>query len=154
MVTLDELDDLYAALSPSLRRTLAFSFPISDMEAQAVVLEAFLGCLTFMPPGWEPSDWITRLACENARGLALAQAGPPALPEPPEPPGAERSLELYVLYERALGTLPGKQRQALTMLLIESKSYFEIAAELDVTVVYAKKLIRAAAAHLRKWAKE
>ena len=128
-----------------LVETLPERFGIPQETANAVVLEAVMAWLASGVLDAPPAQFVYRAAvgalCEQA---AEENARPAPFP-PREAPNAATSM-----FERAAAFLNAVEREALRLLLVEKKSYREIAAEMNVTVRYAKRLAEGAADKVRR----
>jgi len=154
-----QLVDRYA---PQVRRVTRAVLP-EPADADDAAQEAFLACWRYLGR-YDPSrpfgPWLIRIAVNAARDvrrrqrsrptealapdLALAQAGPDAI--------AARS-ELRDSLNRALATLPERQRLAVVMFDAEGYSHREIAGLLGVAegtvrsdVFHARRALRGALA--------
>lgn len=93
----------------------------------------------------EPAEWIAWRIVNRAR-MYMDLRGIELAPE-------EETLHLLELIRTraALDTLRPDSRAALEMLCFEAKSWPEIAEELDVTEIYAKRLVTNALKQLQRW---
>jgi RNA polymerase sigma factor (sigma-70 family) len=143
-----EVERLFDSVAGVLGGMLMRDYGLSEAAIETVLRDAFLGFVDSRGtiPG-DPRAWLTGQILERAtehlrlRGIE---------PEPDPAADARRMLNL-IYTQAALATLQKKARQALMLLFHEQKSYEEIAADLEVSVRYAQRLVTRAMAQLRKW---
>lgn len=120
-------------------------------EAEDVAQEAMLR-LWRMAPGWQPgaakvTTWLYRVVANLCTDRLRRRRTVPldAAPEPEDgdPGAAERMIEAdrAAALEKALGTLPERQRQAVILRHLEGLSNPEIAEVMDVGVEAVESLV-------------
>lgn len=145
------LDELCASIGDLLVRTLPRLFGISEKEAELTVFDAISAYIASAPPDSDASKWIAAAACTQALGLQRARI--PAAAPPADPRDAEAEVARQILYARGLHRLTSREREALALRVAERQTYWAIAAAMDITPTYAKKLVRRAAEKLRRYAR-
>lgn len=138
-----DVEQLYAVIGGLLRRTLPSLFDIGPEEAEAAVWETFICYLTSRPP-IQPADWITAGAIDEARAQR-SHSGVP-LVAPPDPASTP--------FQRAMASLSERERAAVELALRRDMPPEAIAEALDITPLYARKLVDRATDKLRKHLEE
>ena len=120
-------------------------------EAEDVAQEAMLR-LWRMAPGWQQGEarvatWLYRVASnlclDRLRRSRPRGLGDVAEPEDTTPGAVARMIEAdrVLALDKALATLPDRQRQAVMLLHIEGLSNPEIAAVMDIGVEAVESLV-------------
>src|SRR5688500_17353354 len=138
---------LYETLGTDLQRFVKRKVGVPPEVAQSLVNEAFVDCVDERPD--DAKAWLTGTVCRGAkawlqrRGLADTDSADDA-----------REQENLLFCRDALASLPRSAREALRLRFQERLTYEEIAAELDVSVYYAEKLVSKAGEKLRQAIRE
>lgn len=143
----DDVDALYAAIGGLLVRTMPDMVGITRDEALQVVWDSFVSFFSSRPES-PPFDWIVSAAL-TSRYRQKRRAGVP-LAAPPDPMQPQEPAPL----SRAFASLSPREREAVRLALTEKLSAAEIAAELGVSLKYAKALVQRATAKLRRFTEE
>jgi Sigma-70, region 4 len=114
---------------------------------ETIIEETFRELATFEKSVAKPVRFVVKRALDKVRVYMRLRAIEPAADPVTEIPHAL----LIVRTQAALDTLPANAREALRMVFHERKSFGVVAAELDVSIPYVKRLVRNALTTLRKW---
>lgn len=125
-----------------LLRLFTRKLGIPEAEAEQLVYDTFFAFQGVDRPPPDTRAWLIGAAC--SRAAAYLQA-------PPERVASEFAETLR--YRQALELLSPRAREALR-LYYEKKTYAEIAAELGIATFAAKRIVKTAAAKVRKWMRE
>lgn len=128
---LEESQRLYQSLTEVFGRTLTREFRLSEAEANDLLQQAVCGYLQLTVPTSDPEMWLIEMVGLKAEALYRERLAP-----------RERTA-------RGLQALPADAHKALELRFRHGWSYEDIAAELNVTVKYARHLVAAAARKLR-----
>lgn len=145
----DELEELASAIGGLLLNTLPEAFHIDQAEANAIVMDTFVLWLSEKKVGALPADWITVAACSDASALQRARNA-----ERTAAPGGTHVFPADSPFAKAMNALSEPERRALHLILGERKTYWDIARDLNVTQIYARRIVRGAVDKLRRYARE
>jgi RNA polymerase sigma factor (sigma-70 family) len=141
---------LYEALGGVLQRMVVRMFAVSQETAEALVRDTFHSYYQMKVARSDTQAWLTGMVCRNAKEY-LQRRG---VVVPGNGTEQEREIRSLLSDRDALAMLPSHARDALRLRFEKQKTYPEIAAELDVSVDTAQRLVRKAMAKLLKVIRE
>lgn len=140
-----EQEALYETLGGLLQRMVMRQFQVSPEDAQSLVRETFIVFSEMNVARSEAQEWLTGAVCSSAKAYMQRRG----LVAPEDVTEREREIRRELAHRDALAMLPSQDREALRLRFEERKTYPEIAAELDVSVEAAQRIVARAAAKLR-----
>lgn len=140
-----ERETLYETLGGVLQRTLTRAFGLPPQDAESLVYETFIVYFGMDVPPHDFRAWLIAAACRSAKAHLVRRG----LASGDDTTSQTRDAESFLLHREALDLLPARAREALRLRFAERRSYAEIAAELDVSVFAAERIVAKAAARLR-----
>jgi len=138
----ERIEVLYRTLDTALTRVLIQRYVMTDTEARSLLEEALYAYLQVTVPTSEPHSWINATVMMRAEEL-YPKRGTSSLPD--DIAEARKLIETV----RGLDTLPDNARRALRLRALEQWSYEDIAADLGITVRYARRLVVSSIAKLK-----
>jgi len=142
----EEFQKLYHELSRILHGVLATRYHLAESEATALLEDAFYAYMQITVPTSDAESWLTAAICTRAEMLYGARV---VRATPPDVDSDIAHLREMLSTLRGLETLPDKARTAVRLRVHDQLSYEDIASELDVSVVYARHLVRTSIEKLR-----
>jgi len=131
---------LHAKMDPFLRRLLAREFAMPAEEAEPLLDSIFM-----VLPGnvGDRKKWLVAAACNGARTWQARRGARGAAPSGPPEATAEEIAAAHDLLSAAHppAATPERGLEAVRLRFHESRTYAEIAAELDLSEFYVPRLI-------------
>lgn len=130
------IERLYEKCAGALRETLQSSFGAPPDAAEAMVNEAFGALIT--SSAHDEEAYVIAAACRIATQYQAAQE----IRIPPDVLAAEaRAIRDRVVVRHAIDTLPKRAQEALRLRFVEGRTLAEVAAQLNIHLRYAKRLV-------------
>ncbi|MEO8381423.1 MAG: sigma-70 family RNA polymerase sigma factor [Acidobacteriota bacterium] len=148
----EEIERLYRDFRPLLIGTMIRKFEVPPADAETLLHDVFVAFLTVDIEVVDPRSWLVATACNAARAWRRSEAryNASSIVES-EPVTEDHRAILDTLFLRdALTTLPERAREAVRLRFFEQLTYPEIAANLNISVKSAEKLVATNVARLRK----
>lgn len=142
----DEIERLHQSLTRVLGGTLTRDYGLSSAEGNELLQQALCAYLQLTVPIGDPEAWLIAIVCSKAEELYRQRGGRAGAPDVQQATSRAREILGVV---RGLEALPADARKAIRLRIHEGWSFEDIAAELDVTVRYARHLVATSLKKLR-----
>jgi len=142
----DEIERLHQSLTRVLGGTLTRDYGLSVAEGNELIEQALCAYLQLTVSTADADAWLISIVCSKAEELYRQRGGGSGAPDAARATSRARSV-LGVM--RELEALPADAQKALRLRFHDNWSFEDIAAELNVTVKYARHLVATSLKKLR-----
>lgn len=142
----DEIERLHQSLTRVLGGTLTRDYGLSVAEGNELIEQALCAYLQLTVSTADADAWLISIVCSKAEELYRQRGGGAGAPDAAQ--ASSRAREVLGLV-RGLEALPADAQKAVRLRFRDRWSFEDIAAELNVTVKYARHLVAAALKKLR-----
>jgi DNA-directed RNA polymerase specialized sigma24 family protein len=142
----DEIERLHQSLTRVLGGALTRDYGLSAAEGTELIQQALCAYLQLTISAADPEAWLISIVCSKAEELYRKRGGGSAVPDAAL--ASSRAREVLGLV-RGLEALPADAQKAIRLRIREGWSFEDIAAELNVTVKYARHLVATSLKKLR-----
>ncbi len=142
----EEIERLHQSLIRVLGGTLTRDYRLSAEEGNELIQQALLAYVQLTVPTADPDAWLIAIVCSKAEELYRQRIGGSGAPDAAL--ATSRAREVMGLV-RGLEALPAVAQKALRLRFRDRWSFEDIAAELNVTVKYARHLVATSLKKLR-----
>lgn len=144
----DEIEHLHQSLTRVLGGTLTRDYGLQDTEANELVQQALCAYLQLTVSTNDPEAWLISIVCSRAEAMYRERAGASAPPAPDAVRQSARTRDMLKIV-RGLERLSPDAQKAVRLRMHDRWSFEDIAAELNVTVKYARHLVATSLKKLR-----